>query len=184
MLIQGQFIRLITIFIKGFGKPVGKVFDNIFYGFTLSVTKKRSPAAARIIGDGQAEPFILSPGPQGGLSQTGVTYDGNPVRVNLFSLCQYIHGPAQSPGPGRDGSPLSRFSFTQTVNTVVKTIMKIRINLTAVNGGQGITALKDSCYGPAGGSTTAMNRGALLVFCSVLSGNINIRIRKDGIDYP
>jgi hypothetical protein len=65
------------------------------------------------------------------------------------------------------------------VNTVVKTIMKIRINLTAVNGGQGITALKDSCYGPAGGSATAMNRGALLIFSSILSGNINIQIRKN-----
>src|SRR5262245_59456441 len=110
--------------------------------FAKDALAQRRTAAAGIVGDDDRESLVQRAGPQGSLAQARVAHDGNPARVDRGVGFEVIHRAAQTPGPSSDRAPLVRrrlglsLLVEEWMHAVLEAIMKIRVNVAAVNRGQ------------------------------------------------
>ncbi len=149
MLVDRQVVFSAVVFLEILAEPMRKALIDTADGFAEPPPAQRRSAAAGIVGNHDGKPLVLSAGPKGGLTQARVPQHGHTPVVNVTVGLKVVHGPAQSPCPGANGAPGIRWAFAAEklikvpVYTILKTIVKVRVDVTIVNCCQTVAACEN-----------------------------------------
>ena len=131
------------------------------HGLAEAAAGQGRAAAARVVRDDQGKALVLRPGPQRGLAQARVAHHADARVIDLVVGLKVVQRPAQAPGPGADGAPLVRrglglaLGVKEGVYAVLEPVVKVGVQVAAIDRGQGIATLEQAAHRPAGGADAA-----------------------------
>ena len=150
---EGRFV--VVVVLEPGVEPVGAGAVDEAHRFPESPLAEGCAPAARVVGDHHREALVARPRPEGGLAEPGMPDDRHPPGVHFPHLAQDIEDAAQAPGPGGDGSPPAfPGGGEHGVHSVAESIVEIRIDIAAAQGGEGVAPVGDGGDRPATGGDT------------------------------
>ena len=135
---------------EGIAKPVGEFFVDPGGRFLIVVAAEGHAAGTRLVRHDQGHPFIQRGRQEGGLAPSRVANDRDLGFVDGDIGHQIVDTTAQSPGPGRDGTPAviglggGRIGGLDAIGEIVF----IRVHIAFVEGGEGIAPVNEIGHTP------------------------------------